>query len=102
MHKLGKSVQARYLELLGENPEFPEGGYEGEYIIEIAKKLVTKTGNSLKESTDIGPFTKVAESTILHEIKKTLNRIGLKFDNFFNENFLYESGMIDNVVNACV
>ena len=48
-----KQVQARYLELLGESSEFPEEGYEGKYIIDIAKTLQEKNGDSLKDSIDV-------------------------------------------------
>ena len=100
MQRLGESVQARYLELVGENPEFPEEGYEGKYIIDIAQDLKDKNGDALKDATDIAPFIQAAEPTIFLQIEKTLNRIGLKFDKFFNENSLYESGAIEEVVAA--
>ena len=100
MQKLGESVKSRYLELLGEDTEFPEDGYEGEYIIDIARKLEETDGEALKDSSDISPFKNAAEENIFQNIEATLNRIGLKFDNFFNENTLYESGAIDSVVKA--
>ena len=100
MQRLGESVQARYLELLGESPEFPKEGYEGKYIIDIAQDLKDKNGDALKDATDIAPFIQAAEPTIFLQIEKTLNRIGLKFDKFFNENSLYESGEIEEVVAA--
>ena len=100
MQRLGESVQARYLELVGESPEFPEEGYEGKYIIDIAQDLKDKNGDALKDATDIAPFIQAAEPTIFLQIEKTLNRIGLKFDKFFNENSLYESGAIEEVVAA--
>ena len=98
MHRLGESVKSRYLELLGENTEFPEEGYEGEYIIEIAQILLDKNGDSLINTADNKVFKEAAESNIFLNIKKTLARIGLKFDTFFNENTLYDSGAIDAVV----
>ena len=98
MQKLGESVKSRYLELLGEETKFPEDGYEGEYIIDIARKLEEENGESLKDSANISPFKYAAEKNIFQNIKNTLNRIGLKFDKFFNENTLYESGAIDFVV----
>ena len=100
MQKLGESVKSRYLEVLGEDTEFPEDGYEGEYIIDIARKLEETDGEALKDSSDISPFQNAAEENIFQNIEATLNRIGLKFDNFFNENTLYESGAIDSVVKA--
>ena len=98
MHRLGESVKSRYLELLGENTEFPEEGYEGEYIIEIAQSLLDKNGDSLIDTADNKVFKEAAESNIFFNIKKTLARIGLKFDSFFNENSLYDSGAIEDVV----
>lgn len=100
MHRLGESVKSRYHELLGEDTEFPEEGYEGEYIIEIAQSLLDKKGNSLKDLTETTVFKEAAESSIFINIKKTLARIGLKFDTFFNENSLYDSGTIDDVVDT--
>ena len=100
MQKLGESVKSRYLELLGEDTEFPEDGYEGEYIIDIARKIEETDGEALKDSSDISPFKNAAEENIFQNIEATLNRIGLKFDNFFNENTLYESGAIESVVKA--
>ena len=100
MHRLGESVKSRYLELLGEKTEFPEEGYEGEYIVEIAQNLINKKGNSLKDLTENTAFKDAAESNIFLNIEKTLARIGLKFDTFFNENSLYDSGAITNVVDT--
>ena len=59
-----------------------------------------KNGDALKDTTDIAPFIQAAEPAIFLQIEKTLNRIGLKFDQFFNENSLYESGEIEEVVAA--
>ncbi len=100
MQKLGDSVRARYLELMGEKIEFPENGYEGNYIIDIARELKASIGESAKDTSDTTHFKDVAEKTIFQNIEKTLSRIGLKFDQFFNENSLYESGAIDDVVDA--
>ena len=43
---LGQSVQARYMEALGKEIVFPKGGYEGEYIKDIAGSLVKEHGES--------------------------------------------------------
>jgi arginyl-tRNA synthetase len=100
MHRLGESVKSRYLELLGEKTEFPEEGYEGEYIVEIAQNLIDKKGDSLKDLTENTAYKDAAETNIFLNIEKTLSRIGLKFDTFFNENSLYDSGAITNVVDT--
>lgn len=98
MRVLGESTRARYLELIGEESEFPEDGYQGEYIIEIAKILEDKHGKELKDHEDVTPFKEQAEKFIFSDISSTLSRMGIEFDNYYNERSLYENGHIDNVV----
>lgn len=98
MRVLGESTRARYLELIGADFQFPEDGYQGEYIVEIAKSLVEEHGDSLKDHQDVTPFKKQAESYIFNDISGTLARMGITFDNYYNEQSLYEDGHIDDVV----
>jgi len=98
MRVLGQSVQARYLQKLGQDVELPEGGYEGEYIQEIAEHLVTEFGDKLSNETDEKIFRERAEQMIFHEIQTTLERLSIHMDTFFNEHDLYENGSIDHVV----
>lgn len=98
MRVLGESTRARYLELLGLEYEFPEDGYQGEYIREIAATLVDGQGDSLKDLEDVTPFKEAAEKAIFADINATLERLGIKFDNYYNEHTLYDSGLIDDVV----
>ncbi|MEO1022091.1 MAG: arginine--tRNA ligase [Bacteroidota bacterium] len=99
MRMLGLSVQARYLAELNEPDEFPEGGYEGVYIIDIAKFLVEGNGSALLES-DWQPFKQAAEDAIFKDISATLDRMDIHMYSFFNEHTLYEDGSIDGVVQA--
>ncbi len=98
MRVLGKSVQARYLEQLGKPNEFPEGGYEGEYIVDIAKELVEEKQDILAQSDDWTPFKEKARESIFVDISTTLKRLDINMDSFFNEHDLYENGSIDEVV----
>ena len=100
MRILGQSVHARYLELLEEKSELPEGGYEGKYIYDIAQKIIDKYNDSLKENSEEPIFKNAAESHIFEDIKSTLSRLGLIFDTFFNENTLYENGEIMKVIDT--
>jgi arginyl-tRNA synthetase len=47
MRILGESVEFRYRELIGKESDFPEGGYEGLYIIDIAKLIIKEHGKSV-------------------------------------------------------
>jgi arginyl-tRNA synthetase len=98
MRVLGESTRARYLELLGEKFSFPEDGYQGEYIIDISRSLIDEKGDSLKDHADVTPFKEQAEKHIFKDISSTLERMGIVFDNYFNEQSLYENGYVDDVV----
>lgn len=98
MRVLGESVQARYLELLGKSDEFPEGGYEGEYIRDIAQALVDEHGDELIDAEDEKPFKEKAEEEIFADISRTLDRMGIKMDSYFNEHSLYEDGKIEETI----
>ncbi|MCB2217317.1 arginine--tRNA ligase [Desulfofustis glycolicus] len=98
MRVLGESVRARYLELVGEPDSFPEDGYQGEYIYDIARELVAEAGDGLKDVVEVEPFQRKAEAVIFKDISATLARMGIVFDKYFNERSLYENGAIDEVV----
>lgn len=98
MRVLGQSVRARYLQELGHDAELPEGGYEGEYILDIAKVLVEEHNDALVDSEDITSFKEKAEQLIFKEIEKTLKRMNIAMDRFFNEQEVYDDGSIEEVV----
>ena len=97
MRILGESVECRYRELIGKKSEFPDDGYEGSYIKEIAKLIIKEHGKSLKENDPI--FKDFAETSIFLDIKNSLLNIGIKFDQFSNEKTFYENGKIDKFLN---
>ena len=97
MRILGESVEFRYRELIGEKYVFPEGGYEGLYIKEIAKLIIKKHGKSLVKNDLI--FKDFAEESIFNDIKKSLLNIGIKFDRFSNEKSFYDNGQIEKFLN---
>ena len=98
MRVLGRSTRARYMEVLGLGCDFPEDGYQGEYIYDIARKLVAEKGDSLKDTEDVEPFREKAEQEIFANIADTLARLDIKFDSYYNEHSLYEKGLVDDVV----
>jgi len=98
MRVLGESTRARYLELLGLAYTFPEDGYQGEYIYDIARKLIAEKGDSLKDTEDVTPFKEKAEQEIFANIEDTLARLDIRFDSYYNEHSLYEKGLVDDVV----
>jgi arginyl-tRNA synthetase len=98
MRVLGESTRARYLETLGLPFTFPEDGYQGQYIRDIAHALIEEQGDALKDEPDVTPFKSKAERVIFDDINNTLHRLGIVFDNYYNEHSLYENGLVDDVV----
>ncbi len=95
MKILADSVHLRYLELLGEKIEYPDEYYQGEYIKDIAKMLIDEYGNSLKNETDLKIFKEKAEALIFDDIKRTLRRLQIEFDVYYNEDWLYKEKIWD-------
>ncbi len=98
MRILGESVQARYFEILGQEFNFPEDGYYGSYIKDIAKNLVDKKSDAISQNSTIDVFKKEAENFVFNQIKKTLKTLKINFNSFFNEKTLYENKKIDDVI----
>ena len=99
MRILGESVRARYLQLLGHDAPFPDEGYQGEYVSEIARAILAAHGTAWVEE-DWRPFKEAAEAAVFANIRATLERFGVFFDVWFNESSLYESGEVERTLAA--
>jgi arginyl-tRNA synthetase len=100
MRVLGASVEARYQELCGRPAGFPEDGYQGDYIRDIAAALVVGHGDGLLGGGHEGVFRQAAEDAIFADIRRTLDRLGIRFDAYANEADLYGQGRVDETLAA--
>ena len=100
MRVLGESVRARYLELLGRPAALPEDGYQGDYIREIAAELRDRHGESLAGEGHESVFRQAAEDGIFADIRRTLERFGIRFDVYSNEALLYTEGKVEATLEA--
>ncbi len=101
MDTLGHSVLVRYRQLLGEMIEFPENGYQGDYIIALAREVLDKYGIEFKgrdDSETIKFFKSYALQRILQDIKEDLALFGVEFDNWFSEESLFRQNKVYPVV----
>ncbi|MBQ9486437.1 MAG: arginine--tRNA ligase, partial [Selenomonadaceae bacterium] len=92
MENLAKSVNARYLELLGQSVEFPEDGYHGADIIDTAKKIIERDGDkyvNLPEDERLKILEDLAYADKLAELKKDLSAFRVEFDKWFSERTLH-------------
>jgi arginyl-tRNA synthetase len=91
MQILAESVRFRYLERCGKTVEFPESHYQGDYIRDIAETLFIEHGDSLSSVEGTAIFKETAEGIIFSSIRKTLGRVSITHDSFFNEHTLYNA-----------
>ncbi len=98
---LGESVLVRYRQLLGEDIEFPANGYQGNYIVDLAKEIMNEYQEQFKGKNDqdtIHFFKDYAQERILKDIKEDLFSFGVQFDNWFSEQSLYTENKVHPVI----
>ncbi|HSK47289.1 MAG TPA: arginine--tRNA ligase [Coriobacteriia bacterium] len=96
MDIFGESVATRYLQLLGRDAEFPENGYRGTYIAEIAEEVRSAEGDALADL----PFAELAVRcrelgyalVLDNHLKRVLHSMGVDFDVWFSERTVHERG----------
>ena len=89
------SVSARYLELCGAEVEFPEDGYRGAYITEIAREIYEDEGMCWRDATPANReahFKEKAYAQVLAHLKRVLHGMGVDFDVWFSERTLHGPG----------
>jgi len=96
MRILSKSVEARYFERLDKPFDFPEDGYEGQYINDIAQEIIDKFGKDLVSGDSV--FKSVPEEKMFQNIKNSLKVLGIDFDEFSNEKTFYDNGDIEKLL----
>jgi arginyl-tRNA synthetase len=101
MRVLAESTYARYRQLFDETYPFPEEGYQGDYIRNIARKIKDSHGNALcspEKEAALKVCKEFAEQSLFDDIKKVLLEMRVRHDVFFNEDSLYASGALNEVV----
>ncbi|MFU0782139.1 MAG: arginine--tRNA ligase [Thermoanaerobacterium thermosaccharolyticum] len=101
IEKFGLSLEARYLELLGEHAEVPEGGYHGDDIIERAKEFLELYGDKYKDAAPEDRRRALVQYGLkknIEKLKEDLEAYGIEYDVWFSENTLHESGEVESVI----
>ncbi len=98
----GASLQARYLQALGEEVELPEKGYQGEYVTDLAAGILADHGDKYRDVPRDGEgaylfFTLVRDSMI-DVLREDCEALGIRFDEWFCESNLYDTGAVTAAV----
>ena len=100
---LARSVEARYLELVGRPSDFPADGYQGAYVGEIARRILEREGETLALAADEERLSRIQDYALramLEEIRSTLEAFGIRFDTWFSERTLHERGDVRRCLEA--
>ena len=103
MDLLARSVRARYKEVLGRSAEIPEGGYRGEYMLELAREFHTEIGDRYADDESqeaLDAFRRFAVRLLRAEQDRDLAEFRVRFDSYWLESSLYEGGHVDATVAA--
>ena len=105
IEKFAKSLEARYFQLIkGENAvEFPEDGYHGDDIRELAQAFYEKEGDKYldcDEKTRHDALAQFGLSVNIPKMKTDLARYGIQYDQWFFESSLHDSGYVADSVAA--
>ncbi|EGQ3593156.1 arginine--tRNA ligase [Staphylococcus pseudintermedius] len=97
---LAKSIEARYLQHLGQKAEMPADGYHGQDIKNIGADLAEKQPNLMDLSDDerLKTFRQLGVDYEMAKLKQDLADFNIHFDNWFSETSLYEKGEIKAVL----
>ena len=101
MENLGRSLYARYRELFGEPIAFPENGYPGEYVKDLALAVKQQYGDQYlngDRDTALKFFTEYGGDALLGTIRAQLRDFGIAFDSFFSEKAMRERGEVERAM----
>ncbi len=101
MHNLGRSLWYRYREQMGQSVEFPDGCYRGDYMKDLAARVIARDGGAWLASDEeavIPAFTDYAAGAILEGIKEDLQAFGVAFDCYFSERDLYRDNRVGRLL----
>ena len=98
---LALSVQARIREAQGLSASFPDDGYQGEYIREIARDYAAAHPGD-RAADDLDAIRRFAVAILRREQDADLAAFGIRFDHYYLESSLYDDGLADSTVQALV
>ena len=102
VERLGESIDVRYRQALGEEDlEIPEGGYQGEYLLEFAQAIAEAEGNTylqLEADERVSHFRDNGIAHILAQQRTALERFGVDFDVWSSEKAIRDSGKPEEII----
>jgi len=100
VRQFGRSLYATYAQAFGRDEKIPEDGYQGSYIVTMGQAFAKQHGEKYLQmprgqaERELG---RLGTDSVVADIRVTLEKINIRFDNWFSERSLYESGLSEQV-----
>ena len=97
-----QSLEARYLQLMGQDVAFPENGYAGQDVVDTVKNIIRDFKDRLLTMSSEERRQQMVDYALqekLRYIKSTMNDFGIHYDVWFSEKKLHEAGKIEEIIN---
>ena len=101
INRLARSTWARYQQEQGREAEFPEDGYQGDYVTDIARELVAAEGDRWADDDSpeaLDAMRRFAVRVLMTELERDLATFRVEFDEFYLESSLYEEGHVESTI----
>src|SRR5690606_37540226 len=101
IERLGESLEVRWLQLQGHDLAIPEGGYHGEYLIDLAREADAEAGDRLRAMDSAERrtwFRDWAVARLRDEQDRDLRTFRVYFDSYYSERSLYTEGKIEDAL----
>ncbi|MDY7036888.1 MAG: arginine--tRNA ligase [Thermodesulfobacteriota bacterium] len=94
---LGESIYSRWKQMADPNYPFPENGYHGEYVLELAEEISKEVDlSALNQDEALTQCADMGKEKMLEEIRRDLSRFQSFFDVWYKESDLYSSGLFEH------
>jgi len=103
VRRFAETLAARYLQLFGREAAVPEDGYQGEYVITMAKELAEAEGDrylGMPDEERLSALTDYSLAKIIEGQQNDMAAFGVTFDTWFKESSLYESNEVESALEA--
>ena len=96
-----QTLYARYAQALGHDEPIPEQGYRGTYMVELGQEIAQEMGDrflQMPRAEAVAAVGKIGLEKVLQGIEEDLSTIGIRYDNWYSEQSLYDDGYFDKIM----
>jgi len=96
-----ETLRARYLQQMGIDEPIPADGYQGEYMVDYARRLVDQYGArfvAMEKQQAVAELEQIGLTIVIDAFNAQLALIGVRFDNWFSERSLYDAGLVQQAL----